>query len=142
MAPSRNPSAFGTPRTRLATVVFSQPSLSPRSSSAKPRTVMRNSSKPLLALEPHVLIGGVDRQRDQVDRVIRHPRPDPNQHARVPDRRKHHPIDRELLDAMEQDFPLRGVPLASLLLKQFVDVGITSIGIATLRVNERLHAGG
>ena len=32
---------------------------------------------------------------------VRHARPDPDQHARVPDRREHHPIDRELLDAME-----------------------------------------
>src|SRR2546425_530239 len=51
-------------------------SLAAGSSSAKSKLI-----HPLLALEPHVLIGGVDRQRDQVDRVIRHPRPDPNQHA-------------------------------------------------------------
>src|SRR5207244_5027588 len=46
-----------------------------------------------LALEPHVLVGGEDRQRDQVDRVIGHSRSDPYQHAGVPDRGEHRPVD-------------------------------------------------
>src|SRR2546427_6033217 len=74
----------------------------------------RELSRFSLALEPHVLIGGEDRQRDQVDRVIGHSRSDPYQHAGVPDRCEHRSVDRELLDAMQQGFPLRGVTLACL----------------------------
>src|SRR5256886_9872974 len=69
-------------------------------------------------------------------------RSDPYQHAGVPDRCEHRSVDRELLDAMQQGFPLRGVTLACLLLEQVVNVGITPIGIAALRVNERLHPAG
>src|SRR5712692_11270789 len=96
----------------------------------------------LLSVEPHVLVGGPDRQRHQVDRMIGYPGPHPNQHPRAPDRREHHAVDRQLLDAVEQGFTLRGVPLAGLLLEQFVDVGVSAIGVAALGINERLHASG
>src|SRR2546430_5222098 len=62
-------------------------------------------------------------------------RSDPYQHAGVPDRCEHRSVDRELLDAMQQGFPLRGVTLACLLLEQFVNVGITPIDRKSTRLN-------
>src|SRR5262249_61929709 len=64
----------------------------------------------LLTLQPHVLVGGPDRQRHQVDRVIGHARPNADEHPRAPDRREHHAVEGELLDTKEQDFTFRRVP--------------------------------
>src|ERR1700720_1875930 len=71
----------------------------------------------LVTLEPHVLVRRPDRHRHQVDRVIGHSGPNPNEHPRTPNWREHHSLDRQLLDAVEQGFTLRGVPLARLLLE-------------------------
>src|SRR5262252_8240985 len=90
--------------------------------------LQHHPSTSLLDPELHVLIRRPDRHRDQVDRMIGHPRPDANHHSRVPDWREHHSIDRELLDPVEESFPLRGIPFAGLLLEQFVDVGISAVG--------------
>jgi hypothetical protein len=40
-----------------------------------------------------------------------HPEPHAHQRAQIDDRRKHHALHRELLNAMQQGFPLGAVPL-------------------------------
>src|SRR5262249_56412453 len=108
----------------------------------RPSCVPESPRTSLLVLERHVLIGGPDRQWNKVDRVIGDPRSDPDQHSRAPDRREHHAIKRELLDAVEQGLPLRGVPLPRLLLEQVIYVGIAAVGVTPLGVDERLHSRG
>src|SRR5262249_55282466 len=88
----------------------------------------------LLTLEPHVLVGGPNRQWYGVDRSLAPPRPNPYAPPCAPDRRKHHAVDRQLRDRGEDGFTLRGVPLAGLLLKKFVDGGVPAIGVAALGV--------
>src|SRR5437879_3659501 len=96
----------------------------------------------LLGLDLHVLVGRPDRHRHEVDRVIGHTRTDPHQGSQVHDRREHRPVDRQLLDAIEQRFALFDVALAGLLLEQVVDVGVAAIGVGALGVHELGHAAG
>src|SRR5262245_21192424 len=93
-------------------------------------------------LELHVLVGRPDRHRHQIDRMVGDARSDPNHHSRAPDWREHHAVDRELLNAVEQDLALGSIPLSRLLLEQLVDVRVAAIGVTSLRVDERLHARG
>jgi len=72
-------------------------------------------------LEPEVLIGWEGIQGDGVDGMLGDPRSDPMQGPKVQERRKHHPLHRELLDAMQQGLPGGPVALARLLLKQRID---------------------
>src|SRR5262249_30189347 len=109
-------------------------------SAAVPCMSHRNAS--VLIFEPHVLVGGPNRQRHQIDRMVGHPGTDPNQHPSAPNRRKHHAVNRQLLDMPEQGFALCEVPLAGLLLEQFVDVWVSAVGVAALGVNKRLDASG
>src|SRR5712691_6253897 len=51
-----------------------------------------------------------------------------HQRAQIHDRREHDPIDRELLDAVEERLALAGIALSRLLVEQIVDVGIAPIG--------------
>src|SRR5215510_15818820 len=87
-----------------------------------PVAIKDGALAPLLVLELHVLIGGPDRHWHQIDRVIGDARSDPDQHSRAPDWREHHAVDRELLNAVEEDLALGGIPLPRLLLEQLVDV--------------------
>src|SRR5262249_118350 len=96
----------------------------------------------LRILELHVLGGGRDGHRHQVDRVVGDARPAPDEPPGAPDWREHHAVDRELLNAVEQNFALRGVALPRLLLEQLVDVRIAAIGVTSLRVDECLRARG
>ena len=52
----------------------------------------------------------------RVERVFGQPRPDAPERAVIHDRREHHTVDGDLLDAMEQGFTLAGISLAGLLL--------------------------
>src|SRR3989441_7057013 len=65
----------------------------------------------LLALEAHVLVGRERYQVLRVEHVLGHPRPDSSQRTVVHDRREHDPVDRELLDAMEQRLALGVITL-------------------------------
>jgi len=51
----------------------------------------------------------------------------PHQGPQVDDRRKHHPLRRELLDVMQHGFPFAMVTLPCLLLVQRIDVWIALI---------------
>src|SRR5213078_5220230 len=59
-----------------------------------------------LVLEPHVLPGREGHHVNRVDRVLGDPRPDPHQSSQVHDRREHHPVDRQLLDPVQESFAL------------------------------------
>src|SRR3989441_12117092 len=96
----------------------------------------------LWVLEPHVLIGGERAHGDRGDRVLGQARPHPHQRAQVHDRREHHAVDRELLDAVQQGLALGDVALPRLLLEQLVDVRIPPVGVAALGVDELRHAAG
>ena len=89
-----------------------------------------------LVLEAHVLVGRKRRVVDRRDRVLRDTRPDAHQRAKIHDRREHHPVDRELLDLVEQRFAPAGVALPRLLLEQVVDVRVAAVGIGPLGEDE------
>ena len=72
--------------------------------------------------------------------MFRDARPDAHQRAKVHDRREHHPVDRELLDLVEQRFAPAGVALPRLLLEQVVDVRVPAVRVAPLREDELLDA--
>src|SRR5215471_7978793 len=80
-------------------------------------------------LEPDVLIGRKGVHGNRVDGMVRDPRPYPVQGPKVEDRRKHHALHRELLNAMQQGLPLGPVALHRLLLKQCIEVRIAPIRI-------------
>src|SRR5436309_766902 len=96
----------------------------------------------LVALEPHVLVGRPWRHRHQIDGVLRQTRANGHQGAEVHDRREHRPVDRELLDPVQQRLALAHVTLTRLLLEQIVDVRIAAVGVAAFRVHELLHPAG
>ena len=67
--------------------------------------------------------------------MLGHPGPHSHQAPQVDDRRKHHALHRDLLNAMQQGLPLGPVALHRLLLKERIDVGIAPI--ALLNFTER-----
>ena len=80
-------------------------------------------------------------QRDGVDRVLRDAGSHPMQRPKLYDRRKHHSLHRELLNALQQGLSCGPIPLHRLLLKQRIDVGISPIRIGPFGRDERLHTG-
>src|SRR5439155_7466655 len=56
----------------------------------------------LLALEAHILVGRERYQVLRVEHVLGHTRPDASERAVIHDRREHHPVDRDLLDAVRR----------------------------------------
>src|SRR5688572_14904181 len=72
-------------------------------------TSARLSARPptfALRLELDVLDGRPGAHPDVGDGVLRHPRPDPDEHPQVHHRGEHHPVDRELLDLEQQRLAL------------------------------------
>src|SRR6266851_860242 len=107
-------------------------------------SIARSPGVPLPAswgLELEVLIGREGVQGDRVDGMVGDPRPDPMQGPKVHDRRKHHPLHRELLNALQQGLPRGPVAFPRLLLKERIDVRIAPIRVGPLRIDERLDAG-
>src|SRR5215470_19312244 len=82
-----------------------------------------------LLLEPDVLEGRARVQRDRVDRVLSHPRPHPYEAPQVIHWGKHDALDGELLNVVQERFPLRAVALSPLLLEERIDIRITPIRI-------------
>ena len=93
----------------------------------------------LLLLEPHVLRHWEGVQGDHVNGMLGYPRAHPHQGPQVDDRRKHHPLHCELLDAMQHGFPFAMVALPCLLLVQRIEVEIAPIGIGSFEVDERFR---
>ena len=81
----------------------------------------------LLLLEPHVLRHRERVQGDHVNGVLGHPGAHPYQEPQVDERRKHHPLRRELLDVMQHGLPFAMVMLPCLLLVQRIDVWMALI---------------
>ena len=79
-----------------------------------------------LRLDLHVLIGGECAHPHLAHRVLGDAWADADQRAQIHDRRKHRPVDRELLNLVEQHRALVAVPLGRLLLVQFIDFGIAA----------------
>src|SRR2546426_1400692 len=73
--------------------------------------------------------------------MLRDPRPNPMERPKIEERCKHHPLHRELLNAMQQGLPPGPVTLPRLLLKQRIDLRIAPIRVGAFGVDERLHAG-
>src|SRR6266446_546296 len=99
----------------------------------------RTRAQEVLVLELHVLVGGEGAHPDVRDRVPGDAGADAHQDAEVHDRREHRPVDRELLNLVQERFALLGVALARLLQEQIVDVGIAAVGVGALGLDERLH---
>ena len=76
-----------------------------------------------------------------VDRVLGDPRSHADERPEVHDRGIHDALHREVLNAMQEGFAFGFIALDSLLLEEFVNVRIATIGIGALRVDKRLHAG-
>ncbi len=72
--------------------------------------------------------------------VLGHARSHTDQPPEIHDGGKHDPIDRELLNLVQQRFALGRIPLLRLLEKQCVDIIVAARRIGTFGVNKRLHA--
>src|SRR5262245_40547109 len=92
----------------------------------------------LVRLEPNLFVGRKGYQMHRIEHVLGNARPYAAQGAVVHDRREHHAIDRELLDAMEQRFALARVALARLLVEQIVEIRVAAVRVAALGIHERL----
>src|SRR6516162_1404878 len=90
------------------------------------------SSERALLLDLEVLVGREWAHPNICDRVLGDARADPHQGAKVQDRSVHDPVDRQLLDLVQDRLALGVVALGCLLPKQFVDVGIAAIGVGAL----------
>src|SRR5262249_150955 len=101
--------------------------------------VSRWSLRPLLPLEPDILEGRTRVQGDRVDRVLRDPRSHAYEPTQVHNRSKHHALDSELLNVVQNCFPFGAVALLPLLLEECIDIWITPIGIGPLGVHKRFH---
>ena len=66
--------------------------------------------------------------------------PTPMRGPEIHDRGIHDALHGELLNAMQEGFAFGFVALDSLLLEEFVNVRIATIGIGALRVDKGLHA--
>src|SRR5215470_16181806 len=77
-----------------------------------------------------------------VDRMRRDTRPDAYETTQVHNRGEHDPLNAQLLDAMQQGFAFRTVPLHRLLFKELVDIGIATVGVSALRIHKSLSACG
>jgi hypothetical protein len=81
--------------------------------------------------EPHGLRSREWVQGKHVNPMLGDPGPHAYEESQVHDRCKHHPLHRELLDAIQQGFSCGAVPFPRLLLVQLIDIGIAPIGIGT-----------
>src|SRR5579864_4160991 len=95
-----------------------------------------------LLLDLHVLVRRKRAHPDIGDGMLGDARADADQRAQIHDRREHHPVDRQLLDLVQQRRALVAVTLARLLLVKFVDVGIAATGKRALGLDERLDPAG
>src|SRR5438270_10364093 len=80
-------------------------------------------------------VAGDERERGGIDA-----RPDAGQERRLEDRREHHALVDELLDAMQQRLALLGIDLDRLFAEEPVDVGIAAVGADAAGDDERLDA--
>ncbi len=86
-----------------------------------------------LLLEPDVLESWASVQRDRIDRVLSHPRPHPYEAPQIIHRGKHDTLDGELLNVVQDRFPLSAVALTPLLLEERIDLRIAPIRIGPQR---------
>src|SRR5215510_309954 len=79
---------------------------------------------------------------NRVDRMRRDPRPNAYETTQVHDGGEHDSLNGKLLDAMQQGFAFCTVPLNRLLFKDFIDIGIATIGVGALRIHKSLSTRG
>src|SRR5438046_5339172 len=96
----------------------------------------RTSAQEVLVLELHVLVGGEGAHPDVRDRVPGDAGADAHQDAEVHDRRKHRPVDRELLNLVQERFALLGAALARLRQEKTAVVGIAAVSEGALDLVE------
>src|SRR5215831_15674811 len=96
-----------------------------------------------LSLEPQLFV----RRRvwiaaDQAEPRLLNPGPHTGQDGRLPERRKHHLLMNQLLDAVQCHLAPFAVELGALLAKEPVDVGVASVNVHAARGHEGFDAGG
>src|SRR6266446_10327810 len=97
-------------------------------STIPPLRAGRDPERDRLALDLHVLVGRERAHPDIGDRVLGDARTDPHQGAQIHHRREHRPLDRQLLDLVQDCLALLGITLARLLEEHLVDIGIAAKG--------------
>src|SRR4029434_2054908 len=96
-----------------------------------------------LPFEFHILVRRrVDVASDESDPRLLHPGPHAIQGGVLPDRRDHHLLVQELLDAVQDRLALLRIELACLLPKEPVDVGIAAVNVGAASNHQGLESRG